>query len=366
MAGIDLAIAADTQSAMSAIKRGLLEPLEDVSDALEQLSDADATRELERSMRDAQRRTEDAKDEIRDLRTELDRAGRAGKDAGRDIDRGMRDAKDGVNDFKDEANSTAREAAASFDGSAESIGDAFQEVAANAFAGFGPAGAVAGLAAAAGLGAVTAELTRQQEEADKLRERLAGIYQAAAEEGRSYIDTAQIIAEANDLMFNPDRADEWKRLQEDANRLGLENYDIIAANTGERSAQEQVQERINALIQQEIDKGSESDSIVGNIGQSVYGLKNRWDEVIEVTQEQQAKVRELESIQGRAEESARTQINRTADVAAARYQGLAERYGVPIKGRVQLEVDDTAVRRYNPPEIVIRTRMGAPKDVTWQ
>lgn len=366
MAGIDLAIAADTQSAMAAIKRGLLEPLEDVSDALEKLSDADATRELERSMRDAQRRTQDARDEIRDLRNDLDKAGRAGRDAGNDIERGMRDARGGVEDFRDEANSTAREAAASFDGSAESIGDAFQEVAANAFAGFGPLGAAAGLAAAAGLGAVTAELTRQQEEADKTRERIAGIYQAAAEEGRNYIDTAQIISEANDLMFNPERADEWKRLQEDANRLGLDNYTIIAANSGQMSAQEEVRGRINALLDQELQKEADSTSIVGNIGQNVMGLKNRWEEVIGTTEEQQAKVRELEQIQATAEQSQRDQINRTADTAAARYQGLADKYGVPIKGRVVLDVDDSAVRRYNPPEVVIRTRLGAPKDMTWQ
>ncbi|ROS57199.1 hypothetical protein [Frigoribacterium sp. PhB118] len=89
--------------------------------------------------------------------------------------KGADEAKEGLGEFKDEANSTAREAAASFDGSAESIGDAFQEVAANAFAGFGPAGAAAGLLAAAGLGVVFSKLQEGGEESDAFKEKVADL-----------------------------------------------------------------------------------------------------------------------------------------------------------------------------------------------
>ncbi|SEF13803.1 hypothetical protein [Jiangella alba] len=99
----------------------------------------------------------------------------AGRKVGNDVGDGFDRAKEGVGEFRDEANSTAREAAASFDGSAESVADAFQEVAANAFAGFGPAGAVAGLAAAAGIGFAIKAFQDGQEEAEEFRDRISEI-----------------------------------------------------------------------------------------------------------------------------------------------------------------------------------------------
>jgi hypothetical protein len=212
--GIDLAIAADTRSAMSAIQRGLLEPLEDVSEILETFGDdaEQSTEQLERGMRDAQRKTEDAKNEIRELRDGLNKAGRSGKDAGDDIERGMDRAKAGVNDLKDESNSTAREAAASFDGSAESIADAFQEVAANAFAGFGPAGAIAGLAAAAGIGLAVAGFTSVEEERKKLEERAADLAQAYIDAGSDVLDALTVTSRTADILTDPERRREAEEL----------------------------------------------------------------------------------------------------------------------------------------------------------
>lgn len=91
----------------------------------------------------------------------------AGDAINKNVRKGTAGAEEGLGEFKDEANSTARESAASFDGSAESIADVFQEVAANAFAGFGPAGAAAGLAVAVGLGAA---ITAGQEAGEALTE----------------------------------------------------------------------------------------------------------------------------------------------------------------------------------------------------
>lgn len=103
----------------------------------------------------------------------------SGKTVGKSMGDGLDKAGEGLDEFKDEANGTAREAAASFDGSAESIAEVFQEVAANAFAGFGPAGAAAGLAVAAGLGIALAkaqELAEANTEAAESTADLAGEY----------------------------------------------------------------------------------------------------------------------------------------------------------------------------------------------
>jgi hypothetical protein len=354
MTGLSLDIAANTRAAQSNI-RDLGKALDDTSDALDDVA-RDSGRsadKVEASFRDMVRASERAgRDIASDAKDAAAKVGReysdAARDAGRDITKGVGD---GLRGAKDEAKQSGREAAASFSGEWEDAASFVQETMANAFEGFGPIGAAAGIAAAVGLGAVTAEIDRQNEKADALRERLAGVYREAAEEGRSYIDTAQVIAEANDLMFNKDRAEEWKQLQADANRLGLDTYTIIAANTGERGAQEEVQKRILALWDEELSKASDSSSIVGNVGQSVAGLKNRWDEVITTTEEQQAKVRELQAVQAASEEAQREQIDRTARAAQERYEGLAAQYGNPITAQVRYEVDDSAVRNYKPPTI---------------
>lgn len=120
----------------------------------------DETEKLERSFKEL---ADSAKKDTSDL----------GDGMGTSVKRGADDAKEGLGEFKDEANSTAREAAASFDGSAESIGDAFQEVAANAFAGFGPAGAAAGLLIAAGLGVAFSKISEGSENTEAFKEKVA-------------------------------------------------------------------------------------------------------------------------------------------------------------------------------------------------
>lgn len=158
--GIDIRIGADVNDAVSGVN--------DVDDALEkvskQLDDVgrDGTRDvdkLEKSISDLNHETLQSKDK-------LDRA------FGRDFKNKIGDAKDGMTDFKQEANQTARETAASFDGSTESIKDMFQELSANAFAGFGAAGAAAGFAAAVGIGVVGSVLTKIEEDAKASQSRI--------------------------------------------------------------------------------------------------------------------------------------------------------------------------------------------------
>lgn len=90
----------------------------------------------------------------------------AGDKVGKSMKDGTKEAGEGLDDMKSEAASTAKETAASFDGSADSILGAFQEVAANAFAAFGPAGLAAGLAAAAGIGVIMSTLQASADEAN--------------------------------------------------------------------------------------------------------------------------------------------------------------------------------------------------------
>jgi chromosome segregation ATPase len=242
--GISIAIAADTKSAMSAIQRGLIDPLEDVSEQLEELEDdsTSATKKLERGMKDAQRRTEDAKDEIKDLRDELNKTGRAGKTAGADIDDGMRKAEDGVEDLKGESQQTAAEVAASFDGSAESIAGGFQELAANAFAGFGPAGAVAGLAAAAGIGLAMAGFTQTQEEMAASEERIGEWAQTFIDAGGRAATAAQVAGGMIAIATDPEQ---YKQAAQNAKDWGVDETTALRAMAGDANSLEVVRRTLN-------------------------------------------------------------------------------------------------------------------------
>lgn len=288
--GIDISIAADTRSAMSAINRGLLDPLEDVSEELEKLADEsqDAGDDLERAMRDAQRRTDDAADEIRKLRDELNKAGRQGKRTGDDIKDGFRRAEDGAEEFKDEANSTAREAAASFDGSAESIADAFQEIAANAFAGFGPAGAIAGLAAAAGIGLAAAGFENIQEAEEASKERVAAWAQAYVEAGGKVLNAATTTAMALEIATDPER---FKQAQQNAKNWGVDTSVAIAAMAGEtwalKAANDSLAETERQLQEETSQTGIQNQKLVDNLTEVTLAASSGRTELDRITGEMQ-------------------------------------------------------------------------------
>lgn len=245
MADLTFSIASDTTAFDNGIRRGVIEPIEDADKAIEDLA-RDGSRgieKLEDSMSDARRDTERFEDSIKDVRDQLTRVGRAGKDAGDDVKGGMRRGEDGVREFRDEANSTAKEAAASFDGSAESIGDAFQEVTANAFAGFGPAGAVAGTAAAIGIGAAIAGFEKVEEERKASEERISKWADAFIEAGSRAVTAGQIVAESLDIMTDPERYDEATK---SAELWGVSIDTAVAALAGSPSALREVDSAIDS------------------------------------------------------------------------------------------------------------------------
>lgn len=249
-------------------------------------------------------------DEMKSLERQSELAGRSIGDIGEEGGRGLDRIKGGAQELQQELGQNLGEAVSSIRGDITDLGQVGQDTLgglAATIAGTGPAGIVGAAALAAGavgLGLVTAELQRQQEEAEKVRERISGMYQAAAEDGRAYIDTAQLIAEANSVMFDPDRADEWKQLQKEARELGLENSTLIAANAGDMQAQEEVQGRINALVDEERQKRENMGAFLGGQNknqeeQRLEGLAERWAEIGRVTEDNAAKARDAADVTDR-------------------------------------------------------------------
>lgn len=239
MAGktFSVGIASETKAFKQGIETGVIAPVKTSIEALDKLANSRGPEQLEDGMRDAQRQTERLGDEVKDTARDIEREFR---DSYSGVKRSADDAHDGIkrgaNEAKDEVTSTAREGAASFSGEWSDVGDVVQESLANAFSGFGPGGALVGILAAAGAGALITSLQDAQAESDALKEKFKDMYKSAAEEGRNYLDEAQIIAEANDLIFNPERAEEEKRLRKEAAALGLDASTYILAMAGDEEA----------------------------------------------------------------------------------------------------------------------------------
>lgn len=236
--GYQVGIASETKAFKQGIDSGIIEPLEDAQKELLELGRNRGPEQLEKAMKDAQRET-------KDLKEETERTARAIEQEYRDSYRKMRQssddaydkAKEGADEFKDEANSTAREAAASFDGSAESIADMFQEVAANAFAGFGPAGAVAGLAAAAGIGLAIGGFQDVQKAQEETNELAAEWAQRYIESGSLVMSVGQQIAAFQKIIGDPE---EYQKSIDNARNWGVEHETAVSAMTGDLGALDEV------------------------------------------------------------------------------------------------------------------------------
>ncbi len=224
--------------------------LDNLADSLDQLATHTA-QDADKAATDLQHEFSTAFDKVKTDARET------GKRMGDDLHDGTRRAGDGLTDFKDEANSTAREAAASFDGSAESIGDAFQEIAANAFAGFGPAGAAAGLAAAAGIGLVNAALQQAQEDAEQAREEVQDFRDQLNEVGNDItkLDAGEAFKKwgeetvqigTNLIPALNETVTRFDLLTRAADGLGVSTHTMFQAWSGDAAASADVMSRLKA------------------------------------------------------------------------------------------------------------------------
>lgn len=249
--GIRLGVAADTREFDNGIKKGIIDPLEDASDALRDLAkDGDrAGSDLERSFRDQQDTTKKLDREYRDLGDTIRQTSRK---AGRDIDSGIGDGLDkastGMNDFKDEAKGTAREGAASFSGEFSDVGDVIQETLANALGGFGPIGAAAGIAAAIGFGALTAQIEKDTEAS---KERVQSMYDAMIESQGRFLTDSTIMSQVKAIT---DDTEQMAKAQEIASGSGVDLGVVLRAMAGDASAAADVQ----AELQKKLDEAAET------------------------------------------------------------------------------------------------------------
>jgi hypothetical protein len=279
VAGIKIALVSDVKSFLAGTKQAE-DALGDVSDSLDDVA-KDATKAgdkagdeladgIEGGTKDAEKSVDRLEHTFKDLaeaagksagkvedsfKDSLDKVEKKAKDTGKDISRSLDEGgAEGLSEMSNEAQSTATEVAASFDGSAESILGGFQELAANAFAGFGPAGAIAGLAIAAGIGTWYTQMTEDTEAA---KERITGLADAMIEANSRVLGQDIINDQIKAIATNADEAvigiEDIRAKNEE---LGLSETELVRAFAGDADArtvairelaEEQQQAREDAL-----------------------------------------------------------------------------------------------------------------------
>ena len=291
MAGIKIDFVSDVGKFISGTK-DVSQALDKVADSLDDVAkDADRAGEeagdnLAKGVKDGTEKVDKyAKDAGKDLADGLERGTRDAGDAGEKMERkfrssfdavktdskttgdkvgteiksGFKKAESAADEFKDEAKSTSREAAASFSGDFEDVSDAIQETLANALSGFGPAGAVAGMAAAAGIGILVSVLQSSADKAAEVKEKTIELAGAIREAGGEIgdIDWAGQFEEFANAIADPKSWFEpWQAASKtnaeviaaDAEKLGLTYSDLFQGLAGDSEAAGRALEDINSKI----------------------------------------------------------------------------------------------------------------------
>lgn len=240
--GISINFLADVRDFLKGTKN-VEDELDDVADSLDDVA------------KEGEQATEKLEDGFREL---AKAAKKSGDDIGDNMRQGFKKASDGAEEFRNEANSTAKESAASFDGSAESIVDSFQEIAANAFAGFGAAGAIAGLAAAAGIGVASAAILDSEEKAKAARDRVAELGKAFIESGADVAQVEAFQAALEDIVTNAEDAtvkvDDLRKFTKKYGEAVPSVAEFATAYAGNADAIESVTEELEKAIKAEQEK----------------------------------------------------------------------------------------------------------------
>lgn len=330
--GYNISIGADTTAAEKGIRKGVIEPLEDLNEVLEEVAKEANTSgdKLEDAMRDAQRDTEELADETKKLSAAITDAGRSGRGMGDDFKRGTDRAQEGLQEVQDESRSTAKEAAASFDGSAESIVGAFQEVAANAFAGFGAAGLVAGAAVAVGIGLATAEFQKSEEAAQAAKERVRQLGLSIIESGAEIAGIEQfqdslklIITDADDAAAKLEDIDKFASKFE---KYGLDADVMAMAYAGNADAIETMVKQLEDAADAESKVQYSNKESLDIQTRTVNELRSKADSLRDV-QEETERAKEIEEAwlnaggaEAEAKAAAISSINSAYDDAAGSVQ----------------------------------------------
>lgn len=193
---------------------------DEIADGLE-----DAAQEGDRAVERLERSFKDMADQARQS------SGQAGTAMKREFHEGTSAAKRDLGELGDEAKQNASETFSSFDGSIESLVDGIQGTLGGVISNIGPAGAVAGAAAAIGVGLLTAELQKSAERAAEIRQETSDLAKELIASGGA-LDASTVADRLKEWSFEIQDNKEWWELWQQSSTTNLAHVEDLAAATG--------------------------------------------------------------------------------------------------------------------------------------
>lgn len=179
----------------------------------------------------------DAKAAAAKVDSAFDSVARSAKTNFDKVDKEIKEAGDeGFKDLKEEAGQSGREAAQSFSGQFSDITGFVQETAAQAFAGFGPLGAAAGVAAALGIGLITKAFGDASEAAAQAKARIAD-WTSAIIDAQGKVTNDVVQQKLRDLFASDENTDKLHDMREEARKAKVDFVDYALALSGSADAQ---------------------------------------------------------------------------------------------------------------------------------
>lgn len=231
----------------------------------------EASKDAEKNIEDIADSTEDMRKDVEKETDKLETSFReafnsvkkeskdTGKDIGKGLDDGFEKGSQAAEEFRDESESIAKESATSFSGEFEDVADIIRDLLANSLVGFGPAGVVAGVAAAAGIGLVISSLEKSAEEAEEAKDRIISLADAINEVDGDInkLDWQGMMRDFGNAIG--DTKEWWEPWQDEAktniemvkqnaDELGLSFQDLFQGMSGDSEAGKRALDEINEKI----------------------------------------------------------------------------------------------------------------------
>ncbi|SEM73315.1 hypothetical protein [Cryobacterium luteum] len=256
--GISIGVASDTREFSKGVKTGVIKPLEDASDTLDDVArDGDkAGDKLEKAMEGAQRETEDLAKEQTELGKSMARASSDGSGAlKRNMTDGTSAAKRDLQELGNEAKQNAAETFSSFDGSASSFGDAIQGTLGGVVSSLGPIGAAAGAAGAIGIGLIMTALDQANVDNEEFRQSVKDLATDLIDTGTSGGASIGYIADRlKDLATESDDGEiSLSKIRAQAEKLDIPFKDLAQSYAGGTANIEDQIAAVQDLIDEEND-----------------------------------------------------------------------------------------------------------------
>ncbi len=332
---IEVGVASETKAFKQGVEAGIIKPLDDAADKLDDLAKTHGPEKLERELEAAQKATKDLGRQVERTAEDIERDFRASyRSAERSADDFHEGAGEGVQAFKEEAIQNFSEVASSFDGDLSAMADGVQGLtgglAASLTPGVGIPIAILGAAASAFL-ASWAESTEES------KKRVSDMYQDMIASGQAFLSEDFISKALADIID-----DDGKRQKaiDDAKRLGVETATALRAQAGDQAAINELAARAAELKQAEAEAVKASGEPLDQQAIKLDAINTKYAEILDtytgITSETQQAIDKVNLY--------RDAVGEAASADQKRYEALGRAMASAPKS-LPLDIDTSSAER---------------------